>query len=233
MKSKSPFTAVVANNEDPLGLGRVLLKLPEAEDGPPLWAPMLVPQAGSGQGVWFRPDIGDEVVVDFLNGNPQRPVVLGALWSPDNPPPPAATEEHMIRSRSGHTIALNDDRNRQQIAVTSANGRQILIDDSTQQGRIEIRNATGTLRILVDDTTGTVTIEATSGDIVLDAGGDINLKATNISLDAAAQINITGASAVDVSTSAVATVKGAVARVDGSLIQLDGAQVLVNGNPLP
>ncbi len=232
MKRKGPFTAVVTGTDDPLELGRVQLRQPEALDGPPLWARVLVPQAGPQAGVWFRPDVGDEVVVDFLDGDRQQPIVLGALWNAGNPPPPAAPEEHVIRTRGGHTVSLNDGTNSSQVAVTSASGRRLLFDDSTQQGRIELSNAAGTLRIVIDDTSGTITVEAASGDIIFSTGGDLTLSAANINLDAAAQVNITGGSGVDVDTNAVAQIRSAVTQLASSTIQIDGALVLVNGQPL-
>lgn len=233
MKKQGPFTAIVAATDDPLGLGRVQLRQPEVLDGPLLWARVLVPQASREAGVWFRPDVGDEVVVDFLNGDRQQPIVLGALWNEGNPPPAAEPDEHVIRTRGGHTISFHDGSSSEQVAVTSAGGRRLLLDDDTGQGRIELRNAGGTLRVVLDDTTGTITIEATAGDIVISAAGDLSLDATNVNLNAAAQVNITGSAGVDIDTSGAMQFRSALKQLTSSIVQIDGTPVLVNGRPLP
>lgn len=232
MKIQAPFTAVVVETNDPLGLGRVQLRQPEASDGPALWARVLVPQASRQAGVWFRPDVGDEVVVDFLNGDRQQPIVLGALWNEGNPPPPAEPEEHVIRTRGGHTVSFHDGSN-EQVAITSASGRRLLLDDSSQQGAIVLSNAGETLRVVLDDTTGTITIEAATGDIVINAAGDLSLDATNINLNAAAQVNITGTASIDVDTSGRMQWRSALMQQASGVVLIDAPQVLVNGQPLP
>ncbi len=62
------------------------------------WIRVLQPWAGAGWGAMFLPRVGMEVVVDFLEGNPDRPVVLGCLYNGQHPPPYTLPEE---RTRSG------------------------------------------------------------------------------------------------------------------------------------
>ncbi len=45
------------------------------------------PWAGKGFGFMALPRIGDEVVVEFLEGNPDRPLITGRVYNGDNPPP--------------------------------------------------------------------------------------------------------------------------------------------------
>lgn len=59
--------------------------------------------AGSGWGFVFLPRIGMEVTVQFIGGDPDRPVVSGALYNGDNPPPLSLPDEmtrSTIRSQS-------------------------------------------------------------------------------------------------------------------------------------
>jgi len=51
------------------------------------WLRVRQPWAGAGWGMQFIPRIGMEVVVDFLDGDPDRPVVLGCVYNGDNAPP--------------------------------------------------------------------------------------------------------------------------------------------------
>ncbi|MFS8071234.1 MAG: type VI secretion system Vgr family protein, partial [Byssovorax sp.] len=59
--------------------------------------------AGSGYGLWTLPRVGQEVLVGFLEGNPDEPIVLGRAPNAHNPPPyplPANATKAVWRSRS-------------------------------------------------------------------------------------------------------------------------------------
>ncbi|MFH7319200.1 phage baseplate assembly protein V [Desulfurivibrio sp. D14AmB] len=80
----SYLARVVAVN-DPEGIGRVQLRL-LAFDGvddqeAPLWARVAVPFAGNARGAFMIPEVGDEVLVSFVNGDPRQPIVIGSLWN--------------------------------------------------------------------------------------------------------------------------------------------------------
>jgi uncharacterized protein involved in type VI secretion and phage assembly len=80
----SYLAKVVAVN-DPEGLSRVQIRLfsfdgPDSQDAP-LWARVATPFAGNDRGGFFIPDVDDEVLVTFVNGDPRQPIVIGGLWS--------------------------------------------------------------------------------------------------------------------------------------------------------
>ena len=61
------------------------------------------PWAGKWGGTWFLPRIGDEVLVGFLDGDPDKPVVLGSLHNQEAPPPyamPSLNTQSGITTRS-------------------------------------------------------------------------------------------------------------------------------------
>lgn len=51
------------------------------------WVRVASPWAGSGMGGVSAPRIGQEVVVDFLDGDPDRPLITGRVYNEDNMPP--------------------------------------------------------------------------------------------------------------------------------------------------
>jgi uncharacterized protein involved in type VI secretion and phage assembly len=80
--------AVVTDNRDPNGRGRVKVRFPWYEKpSESYWARIAVPAAGKQQGAYFVPAIGEEVLVAFERGDLRFPVVIGALWSGKDPPP--------------------------------------------------------------------------------------------------------------------------------------------------
>ena len=100
--------AIVKDNNDPQGMGRVRVQFfwQKGEQLSP-WIRMIQPYAGSSKGFYFIPEVGEEVMVDFENGNAERPFVLGAHYngaakSGYNPTTKA------IHTKSGTKILLND-----------------------------------------------------------------------------------------------------------------------------
>ena len=79
------YLAKVVAVDDPEGISRVQVRLfsfdgPASQDAP-LWARVAAPFAGDSRGGFFIPDVDDEVLVSFINGDPRQPVVIGGLWS--------------------------------------------------------------------------------------------------------------------------------------------------------
>lgn len=73
---------VMKLDEDPLGESRVQVRLPALQaEAPGIWARLTQLHASSGFGHFFVPEIGDEVLLGFLNDDPCHPVVLGSLYS--------------------------------------------------------------------------------------------------------------------------------------------------------
>jgi len=96
------------------GLGRVKVRFhwdrrARRETDTSCWVPVAQSWAGAGFGAQFIPRVGMEVIVSFLGGDPDRPIVVGCLPSAAAPPPFALPENKTrsgIRTRTspeGHT----------------------------------------------------------------------------------------------------------------------------------
>lgn len=73
---------VVQLEQYPNGDDRVRVRMPlvDNEDNG-VWARVATLDAGENRGSFFRPEMGDEVVLGFLNDDPRDPVILGMLNS--------------------------------------------------------------------------------------------------------------------------------------------------------
>ena len=118
--------AIVKDNNDPQGMGRVRVQFfwQKGEQLSP-WIRMIQPYAGNGKGFYFIPEVGEEVMVDFENGNAERPFVLGAHYngaakSGYNPTTKA------IHTKSGTKIVLNDEDG--SIKIEDAVGNSLIFD---------------------------------------------------------------------------------------------------------
>ena len=98
------------------------------------------PAAGAAHGLHLPFEIDDEVLVAFLGGFAELPVVLGALWSAKQPPlvPDGNRQDHRsLTSRSGHTVRLDDTKDAEKIEIIDAKGKNLLTFD-TAKGEVTI-----------------------------------------------------------------------------------------------
>jgi phage baseplate assembly protein V len=164
---------VVTNNRDPDGLGRVKLKFPWLSDeDESRWARVVTPMAGPERGLYFLPEVDDEVLVVFEHGLVDHPFVLGALWNGRDKPPARDDDNNLrlIKSRSGHTITLDDEDGKGKIAIV----------DRTGNNRVVIDSADNTVTVTSD---GDLTLKA-RGAIALEAEGDVTIKGRSLAADA-------------------------------------------------
>jgi uncharacterized protein involved in type VI secretion and phage assembly len=167
---------VVTNAKDPEKLGRIKVKFPWLSDGDESdWARVLTAMAGSQYGLFMLPEVGDEVLVAFEQGDPRFPYVLGALWNGKAKPPETNEDgknnHRLIKSRSGHTILLDD----------TPGEEKIVIQDQTQKNEISIDSKTNLITIKSEKD---LTIEAKGNISLNSSGGDVAIKCNNFSVQA-------------------------------------------------
>lgn len=159
---------VVTNNQDPDQLGRVKIKFPWlSEQEESAWARVLSPMAGNDRGIYFLPEVDDEVLVAFEHGQIEFPYILGALWNGKDKPPAVNSDgknnRRMIKSRSGHVIILDD----------TQDGEQIIICDKTGKNEIRIDSKSNAISIksgkdLSIDAKGNITFKSSGGDLAIE-----------------------------------------------------------------
>lgn len=128
-------TAVVTDNADPDGLGRIQVQFPwqKATGATTPWLRILTPHAGGEKGFHFIPEIDEEVLVGFEGGNAERPYVMGTLYNGSANAASWNTPENdikAIRTRSGHTIEFSDASGAESITITDKNHNKVFIDSA-------------------------------------------------------------------------------------------------------
>jgi len=96
----------VAENIDPLRLGRLSVDVPEVLGNTPGWALPCVPVAGPGVGFLALPPVGANVWVEFEAGDPDHPVWAGCFWGPDQLPAEAIGPAVAVWRTPGSVIML-------------------------------------------------------------------------------------------------------------------------------
>jgi uncharacterized protein involved in type VI secretion and phage assembly len=176
---------LVVDNQDPQNLGRVKVVYPTLDDQESDWARLVTPMAGKERGIFFRPEVDDEVLVAYEEGDPRRPYIVGSLWStPDNPPPDDGADQNnwrFIVSRSGHRFIFNDRAGEETIEIIDKNAHHTIVIDSANQkivvtcteGDVEVSAANGQVTLKAR----TVQVEA-SDSVTLKANSSMKLEAT-------------------------------------------------------
>ncbi len=174
--------AKVTSVNDPDGLNRVEIKLlshsgsPE-QDGT-LWARVAVPCAGGSKGAFLIPDVDDEVVVSFINGDSRYPVVLGSLWNG--------------RDAAPETLGGSGDAVDRWTLVGKAGTRIAIVEESVSTATIKFTTPNGVTGELTDDAGGKIEFKAAGTTVTIDTQGvtvdtplKVQIRATEVSVSAA------------------------------------------------
>jgi len=178
---------IVTDNEDPQNLARVKLRFPwRDDDDTSHWARIATPMAGDDFGTYFLPEVGDEVLVAFEEGDMHHPYVLGSLWSGDTSPPEKNEGDNDVRevsSRSGHQIELDDASDEEKVKIETSGGHTITLDDTGGSEKITIEGDSGN---------NSITLDSASDEVSIEANSKIDLSATEISLSADSELSLSG-----------------------------------------
>ena len=155
------------------------------------WIRMVTPMATDcGGGMYFRPEVGDEVMVDFENGNIDHPFVTGALFSKTATAPDRG--KRVIVSRNGHTIRFVDPDDTGLFLGSAlpafgllktygcANVAAFDIKNARPAvGGIELSDRCGLYRVTMSSHDRRISLASPFGDVKIDALTGISLSAPN------------------------------------------------------
>ena len=166
-------------HEDPNGETRILVDLPLiGTAGGGVWARLANPYSTESAGIYFMPEVGDEVILGFLNDDPRFPIILGTLYGKKKKPP-----------------YTPDQKNKTKAIVTKA---KLTIEFDEEKKIITIKTPKGQTAILDDDGSSVTLKDSNQNKLVLDSKGitldtpkDINLKAKGkINAEALSNVSI-------------------------------------------
>jgi phage protein D len=195
--------ALVTDVNDPQNLGRVKLSFPWlSDDYNSDWARMVEIGAGNNRGASFLPEVNDEVLAAFEQGDWRRPYVLGSLHNGVDTPMlgsglvdsnSGAVRRRGIISKNGHALLFFDD--------ASTSGTALMTGDHNL--RISLNEGTTTIKIT---SSGQITIEGTqdvtiksSAGVTVQAQGDLTLSGQSVSISADTSVSISANADVSVS----------------------------------
>ena len=229
--SSEPQSAIITENHDPESMGRVKVEFPWqkkiGETTP--WIRVVSLHAGSGKGFYFLPEVGEEVLIGFEEGNAERPYVIGSVYHAKAKPPSEASSANnditILQTRSGCKFILNDSDG--SITILDKEGSQVFLDG---EGNIDISSITN-INLSAPD--GEINLDAKKvfiGNVIkpnliefkgmeakvktdisteLDGGIDLKFKGVNTEIKSAAKTDIKS-SIINIDGSGIVEIKGGI-----------------------
>ncbi|UFH59982.1 phage baseplate assembly protein V [Sulfurovum mangrovi] len=181
-------TAIVTNNNDPDNLGRIKVQYPWGDEtNESYWARVSAQMTGDGYGSYFIPEVEDEVLVAFINGDVTSPIIIGSLWNQSDRPPRSNSDGtnsiRELRSRCGHRVTFDDNSENasEKMEIVSSAGHKITLDDKAGSEMITIEDKSGN-RVEMDAVKNRIAISSTmeisidAAKITINASGELVLK---------------------------------------------------------
>ena len=165
---------------DPDNLHRIRLNIPSVSDTPnSTWARMANFYASCNAGSFFLPEIGDEVILGFLDNDPRCPVILGSLYNGKNAAPYTADSTNDIKALVTRSkMKIEFDEKKKIISLLTPGNNSIAISDDGKSIELKDQNSNS--------------IKLCAEGIFIDSATDIKISAKgNITMDAMAKTTIT------------------------------------------
>ncbi|MGI9493118.1 MAG: phage baseplate assembly protein V, partial [Geminicoccaceae bacterium] len=194
---------VLQVHDDPQHATRVKVSLPLYGTGEGIWVRLAMPYASEGIGIQFMPEVGDEVVLGFLNDDPNAGVILGALYSEARPAPITPDETNskktittkskiemtfddekkvlVIQTPGGHVVTLSDED--KSVTIKDSNNNMLKMSESG----VELTSPKN-ISISAD---GSVTIKVSS-EVSVEATGNLNAEGSDVSISGKASFSASG-----------------------------------------
>lgn len=240
-------TAIVADWEEPSdGIGRVKVMFHWNQEATSCWVRVAQPLAGNGSGFVGLPRPGDEVVVSFLEGNPDRPIVIGCVYNNESRPSWKLPDERQytgLKSLSWgssggfNELRFDDTAGKEEIYIRAQYNKTVLI----QNDRCETVNNESHLKVMKDvfedfgakhhAKVASDRNEEVGGSMSLKVGTDLKVKANSkIAYDAASEIHLKAGSTLVLESGTTLSLKvgGNFITIDPSGVSIKGTMVMIN-----
>ncbi len=204
------IAVVVQLENDPEQEDRIKIKYPLVKGSDSFWARVACLDAGKERGSFFRPEIQDEVIVGFIDGDPRHPVILGMLNSSAKPAPLKAADKNAEKgfiTRSKIKLLFNDEDKR--IHLETPAGKKIILDE--KKDSIELSDEHNNK---IELSAKGILFESAKDISFKTASGTYKVEAANITLEASAKMKAQGNAAAEFSSSGQTTVKGSMVSIN-------------------
>ena len=203
------------------------------------WIRVAQSWAGDGFGTQFLPRVGQEVIVEFINGDPDQPLITGTVYNGDNRMPYSPKNQFNssgIRSRSTtkggkdnySELRFDDDKGEELLALHAEKDHELTVENDQTDDVANNREA----KVGNDDNLTVKNNQGVdiTGDRQTDVGGSDTVNAgKTITVDAGTSITLqTGAASITLESSGAISIEGTQISLNGTTIALEGASISLN-----
>lgn len=224
--------------------GRIKIQFPwdtEAGDSPSCWVRVAQGMAGASLGMQFIPRAGEEVIVSFLNNDPDQPVVTGALYNSTHQPPYAEqnSTKSGIKSQLGsqpNELYFDDKKDNELIYLHAAKDHQLLVENNlTEQITGEYAHTTEKAMTLTGNDNYSLTIKEAitekAKSTSREADDSISEKAKTITIEADDTLTLkVGSNSIEITTSGIKISASKLEMSASGAASLDGSSVKVSSS---
>ncbi len=219
---------VMKLDADPEGQNRIQVSTPVMQaqtDG--VWARLANFYSSQAFGAFWLPEIGDEVILGYLNNDPTCPVILGSVYSSSRTPPytpEAANNTKAIVTRALHRVVFDEEK--KIITITTPGLNQVILSDQAKSiqlldengNKVELTPSGISLTSPKDITvtaTGSISMTAQTGSVSITASA-ADVTVTGLNVSCTGQIGFTGkgSATAELSAAGQTTVKGALVMIN-------------------
>lgn len=156
------------------------------------WIRVSYPWASKGFGFQSHPRIGDEVIVDFLEGDPDRPIITGAVYNGSNPTPytlPDHKTKSTMKSNSSiggggyNEFRFEDLKGDEEVYLQAEKDHNVLVKNN------EMITVGNDFSIIVGET---FSITCGASQITMDKAGHVTITGTKFDFESSGHVQLTG-----------------------------------------
>ena len=237
-------TGIVKENWDEKHKGQLKVEYNLGEEGKNLtgWVPVMTPYGGQEYGIYFLPEVGSEVVLGFLMGDRNCPVVLGNIWS-DKMAPPKETPvkentKKQILTKGGVQILATEEKDKEELLIKlleklsislNAEKQVIQIGDKDLKNMIELDAKNGKITLkaekaieLLAGSNASLKLDGSGGSIELSGGKITGTAKQSLELKSQSTMKLESSLSAELSGSSTATVKSSgTTKISGTMVQIN------------
>lgn len=187
---------------DPDQLGRLPVKVPAlSQDDKPIWARFASPYASKGSGLCLYPEVGDEVVLGYVDGDPRSAIILSSMYSPERQAPIEPSAENarkaLVLTNGDFTQSIEFDIQAKATKVVNGDDSVMLQEGILGKSSKHVRVEADEVSVDLQADAGSVSVKAQ--DVSLTADNALHMNGNQTELKGAANVTIKGA-AVDLTS---------------------------------